>query len=304
MKEALLYKKLKNKKVNCLTCRHNCVIENNKRGLCAIRENKNGILFLLTYSKAIAENIDPIEKKPLYHFLPGTQTLTVATQGCNFRCKWCQNYDISQGHKELVPPYPEIPGSKLSPDEIVEHALENDCPSISYSYTEPTVWLEYALDTMKLAHETPLRQGSAGQDYLKNIWVSNGYMSKETLNLIMPYLDAINIDIKSIHKKKFQEFVGAVEPEFVLDNCEIIVKNNIHLEITTLIIPKVNDSKKELTEIAEFIAKKLGKNIPWHLSRYYPTYKMEEPTTPTKTLKMAEKIGKKAGLQYIYIENV
>lgn len=297
MKQAYLYKKLKNKNVQCNTCNHRCKITDGKRGLCGIRENRQGKLYLLTYGHACAANVDPIKKKPLYQFLPGTQTFTVATVGCNFRCLWCQNYDISQTikHSEVKPPnvIKEI-SFGLSPEEIVRQALANNCPSISYSYTEPTVWLEYALDTMKLAHK-------AG---LKNIWVSNGYMTKEALKLILPHLDAANIDIKTTDPKKFARFCGAVNPQLVLDNCQIMNKNKVHLEITTLIVPTFNDDEKTLRQIAEFISKKLSKETPWHFSRYWPTYKMVEPATSLDIIKKAQAIGQKAGLKNIYCGNI
>lgn len=297
MKEAYLYKKLTNKQVQCLTCNHRCRILDGKKGICGIRENRGGKLYLLTYGLACAENIDPIEKKPFYHFLPGTQTLTIATVGCNFRCLWCQNYDISQAikHSESVTPNViDEMSSNLLPEKIVEDAISNNCPSISYSYTEPTVYLEYVLDTMKLAKK-------AG---LKNIWVSNGYMTKETLKLILPYLDAANVDIKVLDKKKAAKFCGFTYPEKITDNCQTLLKNKVHLEVTTLIIPSVNDSTKELAKIASFIYKKLGPEIPWHLSRYHPAYKMNQPATSLETLQKAEKIGQKAGLKNIYLGNI
>lgn len=309
MKECFLYKKLDGKKVQCTTCSHRCLILPGKRGICGVRENKDGRLYLLVYGKAIAANIDPIKKKPIYHFMPDTFSYSVATVGCNFRCLWCQNADISQATK--VNGYhisiEEIPYQSLPPSKIVEEAKKNDCPSISYTYTEPTIFLEYALDTMKLAHK-------AG---LKNIWVSNGFMSPETLELILPYLDAVNIDLKSFNEKTYQKYCGArLEP--VLDNLVKIKKSHliggqdlgprghkVHLEVTTLIIPKINDSTKELTQIAEFIAEKLGPDTPWHISRFHPAFKMlDTPRTPIKTLKRAEKIGKKAGLKWVHLGNI
>lgn len=295
MKEAYLYKKLTNQAVQCQTCNHGCTIAEGKRGICGIRENQNGKLYLLTYGRACAENIDPVEKKPLYHFLPHTSTLTIATVGCNFRCQWCQNYDISQGPKD-----PELrcqPGEcdfLLPPAKVVSDAIKSGCPSISYSYTEPTVYLEYALDTMKLAR----------QKGLKNIWVSNGYMTKETLDLIIPYLDAANIDIKTIDKAKFSKYCGGAEPQHVLDNCQTLLKKGVHLEITTLIIPTVNDDTEQLQQIAQFIYNQLGSEIPWHLSRYFPAYKMFLSPTPVSKLEEAAEIGKKVGLKFIYLGNI
>ncbi len=286
MKESILYKKLDNHKVQCRVCRHQCLILPGKRGICGVRENQAGKLYALNYGKAVAAQIDPIEKKPLYHFMPGTRTYSIATVGCNFRCLHCQNYDISQSKK--------IMGENLPPKEIVNEAIKNNCPSISYTYTEPTIFLEYALDTMKLAREKGL----------KNIWVSNGYMSKEALDLILPYLDAINVDLKSFSAEFYQRVCGAkLQP--VLDNLISIKKSAAHLEVTTLVIPGQNDSENELQEIAEFIAKKLGKDTPWHVSRFFPAYKMSNvPPTSTEKIYQAAEIGKQAGLKFVHPGNI
>lgn len=293
VKEALLYEKLNTKKVKCGLCNHRCIIDNGKRGVCGVRENKEGKLYSLVYGKVIAENIDPIEKKPLYNFLPGTESLSIATVGCNFKCLHCQNADISQFSKQGTMNSEQF-GKNLSPEEVVRHALKNDCPSISYTYTEPTIFLEYALDCMKLAH----RKG------LKNIWVSNGYMTKEALDLVAPYLDAINVDLKAFTEKFYQEVCGArLKP--ILKNLKEIKKKKIHLEITTLIIPGKNDSERELKQIAEFIKKELGQDTPWHVSRFFPYYKMNDlPATPVEKIHQAVKIGKEAGLKYVYAGNV
>lgn len=294
MKECYLYK-TEGDYITCQTCNHRCRIAPFKRGVCGVRENQKGKLYLLVYGRIIAENIDPIEKKPLYHFLKGTKSLSIATVGCNFRCLWCQNYDISQCTKGDID-RTEITsrrGIEMEPEQIVKDAKKHNCPSISYTYTEPTIFLEFALDTMKLAKE-------AG---LKNIWVSNGYMSRETLDLISPYLDAINIDLKCFSEEKYLKYSGAkLQP--VLENIREIFKRKIHLEITTLIIPGINDDEKQLSGIANFIAD-VSKDIPWHISRFFPAYKMNEtPVTPLETLKKAQKIGKDAGLKYIHIGNI
>jgi pyruvate formate lyase activating enzyme len=303
MKEAYLYEKLKNNKVKCLTCNHFCQISEGQRGICGVRENKKGKLYLLVYGKAVAENIDPIEKKPLYHFMPGTFSYSIAAMGCNFRCGNCQNWQISQLSKQTKKLYPHtfkdakgegVYGEDLPPEEIVKRAIESDCPSISYTYTEPTIFLEYCLDTMKLAR----------QKGLKNVWVSNGYMSKQTLELITPYLDAINVDLKTFDNEKYIKNCGArLQP--ILDNLIAIKKTKIHLEVTTLVIPTFNDSKEELESIAKFIAEKLSVDTPWHISRFFPQYELYElPPTPIETLKMAEKIGKEAGLKYVHLGNI
>lgn len=294
MKESYLYK-TEGDYTQCQTCNHRCRIAPYKRGICGVRENQKGKLYLLVYGRVIAENADPIEKKPLYHFLPGTKSLSIATVGCNFRCLWCQNDDISQCPKDDTN-RTEIAsqlGVEMEPQEIVDHALQAKCPSISYTYTEPTIFLEFALDTMKLAKK-------AG---LKNIWVSNGYMTKETLDLISPYLDAINIDLKGFSNENYLKYSGAkLQP--VLDNIKEVHKRKIHLEVTTLLIPGVNDEEDEIRRIAKFLAT-ISKNIPWHISRFFPAYKMANtPVTPIETLKLAEKIGKSAGLKYVHLGNV
>jgi len=294
MKECYLYKK-SGDYIECQTCSHHCRIAPFKRGICGVRENQKGKLYLLVYGRVIAENIDPIEKKPLYHFMPGTYSLSIATVGCNLFCRWCQNYDISQCTKSDVT-RDEITnkmGVEMQPEQIVTDAKKYNCPSISYTYTEPTIFLEYALDTMKLTKKAEL----------KNVWVSNGYMTKETLDLIAPYLDAINVDLKGFNKENYLKYSGAkLQP--VLDNIREIYKRKIHLEVTTLVIPGVNDDKKQLSDITHFLSH-ISPNIPWHISRFFPAYKMMDTLpTPMETLKVAEKIGKRAGLKYIHIGNV
>src|SRR3990167_9370108 len=283
MKKCFLYKKSGDYTV-CATCNHRCRIAPFRRGICGVRENRKGKLYLLVYGRVIAENIDPIEKKPLYHFMPGTFSLSIATVGCNMRCLWCQNYDISQPTKDpqLRDEITNRMGAEMTPEQIVKDAKKHKTPSISYTYTEPTIFLEFALDTMKLAKK-------AG---LKNVWVSNGYMTKECLDLISPYLDAINVDLKGFSEANYLKYSGAkLQP--VLDNIKDIYKRKIHLEITTLIIPGINADEKQLNDIARFLAS-ISKNIPWHISRFFPAYKMADtPVTPIKTLELAEKIGKK-----------
>jgi len=292
MKEAYLYKKLSNNKVQCQTCAHYCVIEEGKRGICGVRENKDGKLYSLVYGKACAINVDPIEKKPFFHFLPGSYSLSVATVGCNLSCKNCQNWAISQGPKI----FSKIEGDPVSPEKIVEIALKNKLPSISYTYTEPTVFLEYALDTMKLAKK-------AG---LKNNWVSNGFITKEAAELVIPYLDANNIDIKSFSDEFYKSNCGArLQP--VLDTAKLMKKSGVWVEITTLAIPGLSDSEKMFKEIANFIKNELGPETPWHIGQFSGaiSWKLQDiPDTPLSTLEKAYKIGKKAGLKYVYTGNV
>jgi len=293
MHEALLYEKLENRKVRCNACNHRCLIAESRRGICGVRENRGGKLYSLVYGKIIAEHIDPIEKKPLYHFMPGSFSLSIATVGCNFRCLHCQNADISQISKEK-PEEVEISGEDIKPKKIIQDALDNKCPSISYTYTEPTIFVEYALDCMKLAKEEGLR----------NVWVSNGYMTKECLDLVGEYLDAANIDLKAFSEEFYQEVCGAkLKP--VLENLVEIKKRRIWLEVTTLIIPGKNDSEKELKQIAGFIKNELGDDTPWHVSRFFPYYKLKDvPPTPVEKVYQATEIGKKAGLKYVYAGNV
>jgi len=291
MKEALLYEKLSENKVRCLLCNHHCVIEPEKRGLCGVRVNKGGRLYTLVYGKVIAEHVDPIEKKPLYHFLPGSYSYSIATVGCNFRCSFCQNFEISQ-YPYLFPG--SIPGDEVSPEEIVRRAKATSSKSISYTYTEPTIFFEYALECARLATERGL----------KNVFVSNGYMSKEALDLIKPYLHGINVDLKAF-REDFYAHICKAKLKPVLDNLKYLKKLGIWVEITTLVIPGLNDSEEELREMARFIREELGPETPWHLSRFYPQFQMlDRPRTPIETLERAYSIGKEEGLYFIYIGNV
>jgi len=290
VKEALLYQKLANKSVKCLVCNHYCIIKNGEKGKCRVRENVDGILYTLNYGKTIAIGNDPIEKKPIYHYLPHTRSYSLATVGCNFTCKWCQNYDISQYPQT----HDDIIGEMITPEAHVEAAVKEKCKSIAYTYSEPTIFLEYAYDIMKLAHKHGL----------KNIWVTNGYMSKETLELILPFLDAINIDLKGFDDKiMFKYCGGLVKP--VKDNIIRVYNSHVHLEITTLVVPGVNDSLEELRKIAEFISSCLSNDVPWHVTRFYPAWKMSniDPTN-IEILKQAKTIGEKIGLKHVHIGNI
>jgi len=292
-KESYLYKKLSDKKVRCDTCSHKCIIKNGKYGFCGVRKNINGKLYFMLYAMAVAENIDPIEKKPLFDYLPGTNTLTFATCGCNFCCKWCQNYDISQISKSNNKISSIRSSFELSPERIVKDAILNQCPSISYSYTEPTIYFEYALDTMKLANKKGL----------KNIWVTNGYVSSETLKLTMAYIDAVNIDIKCLDKSKYNSFTsGRLEP--VIENIKNLYKNNKHIEITTLVVPTLNDKKSELLKIAKWIVDNLNKDVPWHITRYYPAFKMDLKPVTKELLTDTQKMAKNLGLKKVYLGNI
>ena len=292
MKEAYLYKKIKDKKVQCRNCAHHCVIENRKRGICGVRENIDGKLFALNYGKACALNIDPIEKKPFFHFLPGSQSLSIATVGCNFRCFSCQNWSISQSSKPDRP----VLGEDLPPEEIVELAKKKHLPSISYTYTEPAVFSEYALNTMKLAKK----------EGLKNNWVSNGFWSKELFDLISPHLDAANIDLKSFENEFYIKYCGGrIEP--VLETLKRLKSKKIWVEVTTLIIPTLNDKEEIFENIAKFIKNNLGPETPWHVSQFSGqiSWKLQHlPDTPSSTLQIAREIGLKTGLKYVYTGNI
>lgn len=289
MKQALFQTEQEGKKIQCGLCSHRCVILPGKRGICAVRENKNGILYSLVYDKVIARHIDPIEKKPLFHFQPGSRSYSIAAPGCNFRCKHCQNANISQLPREQKG---LILGDNVTPAAIVESARKNQCASISYTYTEPTVYFELALDTARLAAD-------AG---FKNVFVTNGYISSEALEMIRPYLHAANIDLKAFSERFYKEICGAhLQP--VLDSIRRCREYGIWIEITTLIIPGHNDSEQELQNIAQFIHS-VGKDIPWHVSRFHPTYKLtDQPVTPLATLKRARQIGLDAGLLHVYEGN-
>lgn len=290
MKEALFYEKIGGNSVKCNLCAHRCKILESKRGICGIRENNGGTLYTLVYDRVVSRMVDPIEKKPLFHFFPGSSSYSIATVGCNFRCLNCQNYDISQMPRDLKG---KIVGENVTPDEIVEDARRYGCQSIAYTYTEPTIFFELAYDTAKLAK----KQG------IRNVFVTNGYMTEEALKEISPYLEAAHVDLKSFDDAFYRRVCGArLQP--VLDSIRLHKELGIWVEIVTLIIPNLNDGETNLRKIAEFIAD-LDMGIPWHVSRFYPTYKLlDQPATPVPVLRRATEIGKEAGLRYVYQGNV
>jgi len=297
-KLSYLFKKLDENKVQCLTCSWYCLLKEGERGKCGVRVNKKGELYFLLYGKSCAANIDPIEKKPFYHFLPGSFSFSFATVGCNFSCLNCQNWDISQGPKNENLKEKEIKemGFDLMPEEIVKKAKENNCQSISYTYTEPTIFLEYALDTMKLAKK-------AG---LKNNWVSNGFMSPKTIDLISPYLDAINIDLKFFDDLSYQKIAGGrLKP--VLDSIKEFKKRKVWVELTTLIIPGYSDQEEMIKKMAHFIKNEVGRETPWHLSAFSGaiSWKMKNvPDTSPETIETLCEIAKKEGIFYVYSGNI
>ncbi len=290
IKEALLYEKLESDKVRCFLCNHHCIISVGRSGICGVRENREGTLYTHAYGELIAQNVDPIEKKPLYHFLPGSSSFSIGAIGCNFQCGFCQNWRISQiKEAEQL----GLHSQEIRPKDVVRQAKLTDSKSISYTYTEPTIFFEYAYDIAQLAKE----------EGLYNVFVTNGFMTEEMIRMIRPYLDAANIDLKSFSDDYYRKVCkGRLSP--VLKNIELMKKLNIWIETTTLLVPGQNDSEEELRKIAGFLAG-IDKAIPWHVSRFYPEYKMDYlENTPIHVLNRAYEIGREAGLRYIYLGNV
>ncbi len=289
--QAYLFETLKDNEVKCNLCNHRCVIKDGKRGICGVRENQTGTLKTLVYGKLIARHIDPIEKKPLFHLLPGSLSYSIATVGCNFKCLFCQNADIAHmpsDHRGM------IIGDSSTPEDVVSAAVKGGCKSIAYTYTEPTVFFEFAYDTAKLAHEKGIY----------NLFVTNGYMTSEALEMISPYLDAANVDLKAFTEKYYNKLCKA-KLKHVKDTLKLMKSLGVFVEVTTLIIPGLNDDKQQLENLALFIAESLGTETPWHISRFHPTYKLTDRSpTPVKTLVMAREIGINAGLKYVYTGNV
>jgi len=294
MKEAMLYERLEDGRVRCNLCAHRCTIAEGKRGVCQVRTNRNGELVTLVYGRLIAQHVDPIEKKPLAHFYPGTTAYSIATVGCNFRCRWCQNADISQMVRERH----LVMGDEASPEDVVAAARRAGCRSIAYTYTEPTVFFEYSYDTARLAHESGDGAG------LANVYVTNGYMTEDMLETFDPYLDAANVDLKAFRDETYRKYAGArLQP--VLDSLKKMKELGVWVEVTTLVVPGINDDAAELRDAARFVAQELGVETPWHISRFYPAYEMTGvPPTPVSTLRRALEIGQEEGLRYIYVGNV
>lgn len=290
MQEARFYEKREDNKVHCFLCAHGCVIDPRKRGICMVRENRDGTLYSLVYGKIISQNVDPIEKKPLFHFLPGSRSYSIATVGCNLQCEHCQNWEISQ-FPRFEPK--EIPGQDMTPAQIVARAQATGSASISYTYTEPTIFGEFAYDTALVARDQGIR----------NVFVSNGFMSERSAKVMAEILDADNIDLKSFQDSFYRKICKArLQP--VLETIERMKELGVWVEVTTLIIPGLNDSDQELTDIAKFLAG-IDPAIPWHVSAFYPTYKMlNRPRTPAATLQRARRLGLEAGLRYVYTGNI
>ena len=284
--EARVYEKTGKGAVVCGLCAHHCRIADNRRGICGVRENRGGVLYTLVYGKLIAEHVDPIEKKPMFHFQPGTRSYSIATVGCNFRCLNCQNADISQAPQNIL-------GNDASPYEVAHEAAETGCSSIAYTYTEPTIFFEFAQDTARVAK-------SLG---LKNIFVTNGYMTTQCLDEMKGLLDGANVDLKSASDSFYKKVCGATLAP-VRRSIEYMRAMGVWVEITTLIIPTLNDSEEELKETARWIAS-VDNSIPWHVSAFHPAYKLVDlPPTSASAVIRAREIGLEAGLRYVYTGNI
>ena len=288
LKEAKYYRKLENKEVQCLLCPRRCIIPPAKRGFCGVRKNINGKLYSLVYGKPCAVHIDPIEKKPLFHFYPKSKAFSIATAGCNLRCKFCQNWHISQARPEETINY------NLPPAKLIEEVKKSGCSIIAYTYTEPTIFYEYMLETAKLAH----------QNGIKNIMHSAGFINPEPLRELCKYLDAANVDLKGFSDEYYRKTcAGSLQP--VLESLKTIKKEGVWLEVTNLIIPGLNDNPEEIKEMCIWIKKNLGEDTPLHFSRFYPTYKLKNLfPTPVESLEKAREIALNVGLKYVYIGNV
>lgn len=291
LKEAVLWEPAEAQKVQCRLCSFRCRIGEGKLGHCNVRKNIGGKLYALNYYKVCATNVDPIEKKPMYHFQPGSRSFSIAAVGCNFRCEFCQNWQISQAALETG----RIDGEAITPEQIVEAAVRSGCKSIAYTYTEPTIFMELCNDCARPAKERGLA----------NVFVSNGYMTREAIDFAAEWLDGINVDLKAFTDDYYKKLCGArLEP--VLDSIAYIAKQTkIWIEITTLLLPGQNDSEEELKKLAGWLVTEAGPDVPWHISRFYPQYKYtDSEPTPLESLQRAEAIGRAAGLHYVYLGNV
>lgn len=306
MREAMFYEVEADGRVRCTLCPHLCRLAPGHRGACGVRVNQNGTLYTLVAERVVAKEVDPIEKKPLFHFLPGSTAYSVATVGCSLRCLFCQNWEISQSPKAdhglptfscgplAEEPPQRLTGEPVTPESIVAEARAAGCATVAYTYTEPTIFFELAHETAKLAR-------AAG---LKNIFVTNGFITPEPLRLIAPHLDAVNIDLKGFRDAYYKRVCGAtLQP--VLDAIRLYKELGVWVELTTLLIPGRNDDEAELRDLVRFIKTDVGAETPWHISRFFPAYKMGDvPATPIESLRRAEAIGREAGLRHVYLGNV
>lgn len=288
LREAMFYERLDKDTIQCRLCPRNCVLKNGMRGFCRAREPRDGTHYTLVYANPTAIHVDPIEKKPLFHFLPGTSAFSIATAGCNFRCKYCQNWEISQSPPEDTTNY------YLPPEDAVKKAAQYGSLTIAYTYTEPSIFYEYMLDTAKLAR----------QSAIKNIYHSNGSLNQKPLEELLPYLDGANIDLKGFSQEFYSEICEGYL-DTVLNTIKTLKKNGVHVEITNLIIPSLNDNPAGIRKMCAWIREEVGKDTPLHFSRFYPTFKLRNLTpTPLETLEEARRVAIKEGLEYVYIGNV
>jgi len=287
MKEGILYRKL-DSKIQCVACIRKCVLGEGQIGFCGVRKNVNNKLMLLVHSLPNAINVDPIEKKPLYHFLPGCLSLSIGTQGCNFACKFCQNYDLSQ-RKEII-------GVKLTPSQSVKMALDYGCQSISYTYNEPTIFIEYAYDVGKLARKKGLA----------NTFVTNGYQTEEAIELMKKFLDAATVDFKGNGNPQFYlKYMSVPKEEEIYQTLLMMKEAKFHIEITDLVVPKIGDNLDDARKLVRWIVENLGENTPVHFLRFFPYYLLNNlPSTPIEILEKHAEIAKEEGLKFVYIGNV
>ncbi len=289
MPAALLFDRLEDNKVRCRLCRHQCLIKDGKNGICNVRRNVGGELQSLVYRKLITENVDPIEKKPLFHVYPGSLSYSVATVGCNFKCTFCQNADISQMPADAG----HIMGRETPPERVVAAAQRSGCRTIAFTYTEPTIYFETALEIATRATQADIL----------SVFVSNGYMSDEALDLIHPHLVAANIDLKSFRDEFYKKQCGA-RLDGVLASLRKLKSQNVWLEVTTLLIPSLNDDLAELSDLADFLVE-LGPETPWHISRFFPRYhRTDLPPTDVELLIEVREMGLSKGLHYVYTGNI
>lgn len=287
-KEVVLYDKLDDNKVQCKICSHRCTIAPGKRGFCQVRENQNGTLYALNYNVVSSEAIDPIEKKPLYHFYPGSLSYSLGTIGCNFRCKHCQNWVISQCELDTSQTI------EITPEQAIDRALSYNADSISWTYNEPAIWFEYTYDSAKLAKE----------NRLSTVYVTNGYITPEALKMISPYLDAYSVDIKAFNEEFYKDIASAkLQP--VLDSTKLAKELGMHVEVTYLVIPELNDTREEIQQFSKWVVDNVGVDTPVHFSRFQPLYKMKDyQPTPIETLEMAYNTAIEEGIKYVYLGNV
>jgi len=292
MLEAFLYDQLKNEAVRCNTCQRRCIIEEGNWGYCRTRINSKGKLYSTTYGEVSTSSVSVIERKPVYHFLPGSKTYSLGTTGCNFLCPGCQNWEISFARDENR----NIPTTYLSPQEIIKTAKKNNCCGISFTYNEPTVWLEYVYDVSRLARE----------EGIFTSYITNGYLTSEALDTIAPFLDIFRVDLKSFSKSGYEKMAHISDWEGILD----ILKRakhrwHLHVEIVTNLIPGYNCNLDQCKKMAQWIISEIGKDTPWHLTRFNPQWKLGNvPQTPVNLLEKARKIAMEQGLDYVYIGNV